>query len=77
MTYRCFFQLSDDDIPRLESALGQSITAGELAMVAKLRKHMMLLNINGGSNYPFTIEVSNGELQRYAGGLVKEDRSNG
>lgn len=69
MTYRCFFQLSDDDIPRLESALGQSITAGELAMVAKLRKHMMLLNINGGSNYPFTIEVSNSELQRYAGGI--------
>ena len=69
MTYRCFFQLSDDDIPRLESALGQSVTAGELAMVAKLKKRMMLLNINGGSNYPFTVQVTSEELQRYAGGI--------
>ncbi|WP_282802526.1 ATPase [Secundilactobacillus kimchicus] len=69
MTYRCFFQLSDDDIPRLEQALGQSVTAGELRSVAKLRKHMMLLNINGGSNYPFTVEVTRDEVQRYAGGI--------
>lgn len=69
MTYRCFFQLSDDDIPRLERALGQSVTRGELSSVAKLRKHMMLLNINGGSNYPFTLEVTDEEIHRYAGGI--------
>ncbi|MCZ2119811.1 ATPase [Levilactobacillus brevis] len=68
MTYRCFFHLSDDDIPRLSRALGSSVTPDELGAITKLPQKKLLMNIQGDQNYVFTVHATPDELNRYQGG---------
>ena len=68
MQYRGFFQLSDDDLPALERALGGSTTREELKTITKLQKKQLLFNINGDRNLVFTVQATNQELHRYNGG---------
>ena len=69
MTYRCFFHLSDDDIPRLSRALGSSVTPDELGAITKLPQKKLLMNIQGDQNYVFTVHATPDELNRYQGGV--------
>lgn len=68
MQYRGFFQLSDDDLPSLARALGNSTTQEELQTITKLEKKQLLFNINGDRNLVFTVQATQNELQRYNGG---------
>lgn len=66
---RFFFQISDDDLPRLSTALGQSATLDELANLPKLEKTECLMNINGDRNIQFRVQITPDEEKRYTGGM--------
>lgn len=66
---RFFFQISDDDLPRLQVALGGSTTRDELQGLTKLEKTECLMNINGDRNVQFKVEITRNERIRYGGGL--------
>lgn len=66
---RFFFQISDDDLPRLSTALGQSATLDELANLPKLEKTECLMNINGDRNIQFHVQITPNEEKRYTGGM--------
>lgn len=66
---RFFFQISDDDVPRLTTALGGSTTADELQGLTRLEKAEVLMNINGDRNVQFKVQISADEERRYGGGL--------
>lgn len=66
---RFFFQISDDDIPRLTTALGGSTTADELQGLTRLEKTECLMNINGDRNVQFKVQITADEEQRYGGGV--------
>lgn len=64
-----FFQISNDDLPRLQIALGQSTSLAELQGLTTLRRGECMMNINGDRNITFKVEATNEELRRYAGGM--------
>lgn len=66
---RFFFQISDDDLPRLQMALGGSTTTDELQGLTKLEKTEVLMNINGDRNVQFKVEITHDEERRYGGGI--------
>lgn len=66
---RFFFQISDDDLPRLEVALGGSTTRDELQGLTKLERTECLMNINGDRNVQFKVEITKNERMRYGGGM--------
>lgn len=66
---RFFFQISDDDLPRLQMALGGSTTTDELQGLTKLEKTEVLMNINGDRNVQFKVEITHDEGRRYGGGI--------
>ena len=66
---RFFFQISDDDIPRLATALGGSTTADELQSLTKLQRGHCLMNINGDRNIQFKVDLTADEERRYGGGM--------
>lgn len=66
---RFFFQISDDDIPRLATALGGSTTADELQGLTRLKRGHCLMNINGDRNIQFKVDLTQEEAQRYGGGI--------
>lgn len=66
---RFFFQISDDDVPRLEIALGGSTTKDELQNLTKLEKTECLMNINGDRNVQFKVQITPEEERRYGGGI--------
>lgn len=66
---RFFFQISDDDLPRLQTALGGSTTLDELQSLTQLEKTECLMNINGDRNIQFKVEITAKEKQRYGGGI--------
>lgn len=66
---RFFFQISDDDLPRLQMALGGSTTTDELQRLTKLEKTEVLMNINGDRNVQFKVEITHDEERRYGGGI--------
>lgn len=66
---RFFFQISDDDLPRLQTALGGSTTLDELQSLTRLEKTECLMNINGDRNIQFKVEITAKEKQRYGGGI--------
>lgn len=66
---RFFFQISDDDLPRLSVALGGSTTMDELEALTKLEKSECLMNINGDRNVQFKVQITEEEKQRYRGGI--------
>lgn len=66
---RFFFQISDDDLPRLQIALGGSTTQDELQGLTRLEKAECLMNINGDRNVQFTVEITKDEERRYGGGV--------
>lgn len=66
---RFFFQISDDDLPRLQMALGGSTTTDELQGLTKLEKTEVLMNINGDHNVQFKVEITHEEERRYGGGI--------
>ncbi len=66
---RFFFQISDDDLPRLATALGGSTTEDELQALTKLEKTECLMNINGDRNVQFKVDITREEERRYGGGI--------
>lgn len=66
---RFFFQISDDDLPRLKTALGGSTTIDELQGLPKLEKTECLMNINGDRNVQFKVQITKEEERRYGGGI--------
>ena len=66
---RFFFQISDDDLPRLQMALGGSTTTDVLQGLTKLEKTEVLMNINGDRNVQFKVEITHDEERRYGGGI--------
>lgn len=66
---RFFFQISDDDLPRLATALGGSTTEDELRSLTKLEKTECLMNINGDRNIQFKVDITPEEERRYGGGI--------
>ena len=66
---RFFFQISDDDLPRLQMALGGSTTTDELQGLTKLEKTEVLMNINGDRNVQLKVEITHDEERRYGGGI--------
>ena len=66
---RFFFQISDDDLPRLQMALSGSTTTDELQGLTKLEKTEVLMNINGDRNVQFKVEITHDEERRYGGGI--------
>lgn len=66
---RFFFQMSDDDLPRLSVALGGSTTVDELEALTSLQRGECLMNINGDRNIRFTVEITGDEIRRYQGGI--------
>lgn len=66
---RFFFQISDDDLPRLQMAPGGSTTTDELQGLTKLEKTEVLMNINGDRNVQFKVEITHDEERRYGGGI--------
>lgn len=66
---RFFFQVSDDDIPRLQMALGGSTTQDELQGLTRLEKTECLMNINGYRNVQFKVQITQDEERRYGGGV--------
>ncbi|WP_295730195.1 conjugal transfer protein [uncultured Limosilactobacillus sp.] len=66
---RFFFQISDDDLPRLRLALGNSTTADELQSLPKLEKTECLMMIQGDRNIQFKVEITKEEERRYGGGI--------
>ncbi|HJA23029.1 MAG TPA: conjugal transfer protein [Candidatus Limosilactobacillus intestinavium] len=65
---RFFFQISDDDLPRLQLALGNSTSHDELLGLPKLEKKECLMMIQGDRNIQFTVEITDDEKKRYSGG---------
>lgn len=66
---RFFFQISDDDVPRLQIALGGSTTQDELQGLTRLEKTECLMNINGDRNVQFKVQITPDEERRYGGGI--------
>ncbi len=64
-----FFQISNDDLPRLKVALGQSTSMAELQGLTTLRRGECLMNINGDRNIRFFVDITNEEKRRYGGGM--------
>ncbi|WLR79978.1 conjugal transfer protein [Limosilactobacillus reuteri] len=64
-----FFQISNDDLPRLKVALGQSTSMDELQGLTTLRRGECLMNINGDRNIRFFVDITNEEKRRYGGGM--------
>ncbi|OYS64269.1 conjugal transfer protein [Limosilactobacillus reuteri] len=64
-----FFQISNDDLPRLKVALGQSTSIAELQGLTTLRRGECLMNINGDRNIRFFVDITNEEKRRYGGGM--------
>lgn len=64
-----FFQISNDDLPRLKVALGQSTSMAELQGLTTLRRGECLMNINGDRNIRFFVDITNEEKSRYGGGM--------
>ncbi|OYS58052.1 conjugal transfer protein [Limosilactobacillus reuteri] len=64
-----FFQISNDDLPRLKVALGQSTSMAELQGLTTLRRGECLMNINGDRNIRFFVDITNEEKCRYGGGM--------
>ena len=66
---RFFFQISDDDLPRLATALGGSTTEDELQNLTRLERTEVLMNINGDRNVQFKVQITKQEERRYGGGI--------
>ena len=64
-----FFQISNDDLPRLKVALCQSTSMAELQGLTTLRRGECLMNINGDRNIRFFVDITNEEKRRYWGGM--------
>lgn len=64
-----FFQISNDDLPRLKVALGQSTSMAELQGLTTLRRGECLMNINGDRNIRFFVDITDEEKRRYGGGM--------
>lgn len=64
-----FFQISNDDLPRLKVALGQSTSMDELQGLTTLCRGECLMNINGDRNIRFFVDITNEEKRRYGGGM--------
>lgn len=66
---RFFFQISNDDLPRLKTALGESTTLDELQSLSTLTRGECLMNINGDRNIRFMVQITPSEKKRYGGGI--------
>ncbi len=64
-----FFQISNDDLPRLKVALGKSMSMAELQGLTTLRRGECLMNINGDRNIRFYVQLSDEEKKVYGGGM--------
>lgn len=64
-----FFQISNDDLPRLKIALGKSTSEAELQGLNSLQRGDCMMSINGDRNIRFHVSLNNDEKRRYGGGI--------
>jgi len=64
-----FFQISNDDLPRLKVALGKSTSEAELQGLNTLQRGECMMSINGDRNIRFHVSLNNEEKKRYGGGI--------
>lgn len=64
-----FFQISNDDLPRLKIALGKSTSEAELQGLNTLQRGDCMMSINGDRNIRFHVSLNNDEKRRYGGGI--------
>ncbi|MDT2525138.1 hypothetical protein P7D73_18195 [Enterococcus raffinosus] len=63
--YRFFFNIDNNDVPKVKNALGDSITENELAILPRLPKKQCFMNIRGDMNIVFNVFASKDELKLF------------